>query len=359
MDRELTAGALDPSEALTFRRTDAAARIPHHLSLWHLFQALLDDPGALQAFCDTDPVGGLAAPRRIRNDLELQVGVDTVWVVAPYVEVHASAAQGRACNAHLDRLLLRHLPHVSRAGDEDLVALDQVDEVPLEVVLEALDVIPDLLRYIRRQVGLDTPDTYVVEHHPRACDGLEDGLYALPLAEGVEDRGESPQLEHKEAYGRDVAGKPHELAHEDADVLGPWWYLHVEQVLDSEAVAVLVVHVGEVVEPVGHRDHCGIHAVLGDLLLAAVQVAHYRIAPDHRLPVELQDKPEEPVHGRMLRTHVHVYGLEPELVPDIWAYEAAARRLGEGALVFSSAFFSKHTLTSIPRRFAWCLSRSS
>src|SRR5215217_9428072 len=162
MDRVLTAGALDPSEAITFGRTDAAARIPHHLALWHLFQALFDDPDALQALGDTDPVGGFDVARRIRNDLELQVGVDTVWVVAPYVEVHAGAAQGRACNAHLDRPLLRHLPHVSRAGDEDLVALDQVDEVPLEVVLEALDVIPDLLRYIRRQVGLDTPDTYVV-----------------------------------------------------------------------------------------------------------------------------------------------------------------------------------------------------
>src|ERR671920_492152 len=231
MDRVLTTGALDPSEAITFGRTDAAARISHHLALWHLFQALLDDPDALQALGDTHPVGSFHVARRIRNDLELQLGVDAVWIVDPYVEVHTCAAQGGAGNAHLYRLLLSHPPHVSRAGDEDLVALDKVDEVPLEVGLEALDIFPDLLRYVWRQVGLDAPDAYVVEHHPSTRDGLEDGLYALPLAEGVEDRGESPELEHEEADGRDVAGQPHELAHQDADVFGPRWYLHVEQVL--------------------------------------------------------------------------------------------------------------------------------
>src|SRR5688572_25904244 len=106
MDRVLTAGALDPTEALAFGRTDAAARIPHNLALRHLFQALLDEPDALQALGDTDPVGGFDVARRIRDDLELQFGVDAVWIVAPDVEVHAGAAQGWARDAHLDRLLL-------------------------------------------------------------------------------------------------------------------------------------------------------------------------------------------------------------------------------------------------------------
>src|SRR5919106_1050279 len=133
MDRVLTAGALDPSEALTFGRTDAAAGISHHLALWHLFQALLDYPDALQALGDTDPVRSFHVARRIRYDLELQLGVDAVWIVHSDVEVHACAAQGGAGHAHLYSLLLRHLSHVSRTGDKDLVALDKVDEVPLEV----------------------------------------------------------------------------------------------------------------------------------------------------------------------------------------------------------------------------------
>src|ERR671916_2759430 len=119
MDRVLATGALDPSEAITFGRTDAAARISHHLALWHLFQALLDNPDALQALGDSDPVGSFYVARGIRNDLERQLGVDAVWIVDPYVEVYACAAQGGAGHAHLDRLFLRHLSHVSRAGDKD------------------------------------------------------------------------------------------------------------------------------------------------------------------------------------------------------------------------------------------------
>src|SRR5215210_3938341 len=146
VDGVLTARALDPSEALTLGRPDAAARVPQYLALRHLLQTLLDDADALQALRDANPVRGFDVAGRIGYDLELQLGVDTVRIVDPDVEVHARAAKSRARYAHLDRLLLRHLPDVARAGDEDLVALDQVYEIPLEVGLQTLDIIPDLLR---------------------------------------------------------------------------------------------------------------------------------------------------------------------------------------------------------------------
>ena len=99
--------------------------------------------------------------------------------------------------------------------------------------------------------------------------------------------------------------------------LGPRRDLHVEQVLDRQARSRARWHVVEVVQPVRQGDDRRVHAVLGDLLLAAVQVAHHGIAPHDGLPVELQDEPQEPVHRRVLRPHVHVHGLEPELVPDV------------------------------------------
>jgi hypothetical protein len=55
-----------------------------------------------------------------------------------------------------------------------------------------------------------------------------------------------------------------------------------------------------------------------------VQVAHHGIAAYDGLPVELEYEPEEPVHRRVLRPHVHVYGLEPELVADVGGGEPAA-----------------------------------
>ncbi len=150
-----------------------------------------------------------------------------------------------------------------------------------------------------------------------------------------------------------MARQPHELAHQDPNVLGPRRDLDVEQIFYSEYVAVLVVHVGEVVQPVGQGDDGRVHAVLGDLLLAAVQVAHHGVAPDDGLAVELQDEPQEAVHGRVLRAHVHVYGFEAELVAHVRGGEATGGRLGQRALLFGATFFAKHLSTSVLRRCAW------
>src|SRR5215208_2548583 len=302
--RELAPRALDAPEALALGRPDAAAHVRHHSTLGHLLEALLDDLDALQALPDSNPVRSLNIARRVGYDVELQLGVDTVGVVESDVEVDAGAPQGRPGQAHLDGLLLRHLGDAAGTGDEDLVSLDEINEVRLEVLLQALYETPDLLRDVRRQIRLDPPDADVVEHHPRASHRLEDALYALPLPKGVEDRGERPELEQQEPDGRDVARQPHELAHQHPDVLRPRRDLHIQEILDRKDVAVLVVHVGEVVEPVGHGDDGRVHAVLGDLLLAPVQIPHDRVAPHHGLPVELQDQPQEPVHRGVLRAHV-------------------------------------------------------
>src|SRR3712207_8831548 len=51
--------------------------------------------------------------------------------------------------------------------------------------------------------------------------------------------------------------------------------------------------------------------------------SHYGIAPHHGLPIELQDQPEKPVHRRVLWPHVHVHGLEAELIPHVGVDETA------------------------------------
>jgi hypothetical protein len=114
-----------------------------------------------------------------------------------------------------------------------------------------------------------------------------------------------------------VARQAHELGHEDAYRVRARRYLQVQQILYRQTIAVLHVHVGEVVEPVGQGDDGRIHPVLGELLLAAVQIAHDGIAAHDRLPVELQDEAQEAVHRRVLRAHVQVNRLEGELVPHV------------------------------------------
>src|SRR5215210_696495 len=251
---ELAARALHPPEAVALGRPQTSPEIPENLALRHLLQALLDELDALQTLPDPDPVRSSNVARRVGYHVELQLGVDAVRVVKPDVEVHAGAPQRRPGQTHLKCLLRGQLPDAAGARDEDLVTLDQVHEVGLEMPLQTLDVLPDLLRHALWQIGLDAPDADVVEHHPRPGDRLEDVLDPFPLPEGVQDRRERAEFEHQEAYGGDVARQPHELAHENPDVLRPRWYLDVQQVLDRQTVPVLVEHVGEVVEPVSERD---------------------------------------------------------------------------------------------------------
>src|SRR3712207_7096129 len=71
--------------------------------------------------------------------------------------------------------------------------------------------------------------------------------------------------------------------------------------------------------------------------------SHYGIAPHHGLPIELQDQPEKPVHRRVLWPHVHVHGLEAELIPHVGVDETAARPFAQSHTLRRS-LFAKHLL---------------
>lgn len=315
--RELPARALHPPEPVALLRPEPAPRVAEDRPLGHLLDNLLDQPDALEDLADADPVARRDVSGLVGDHVEVELRVDAVGVVAPRIERDARPPKRRSRNPDLNGLLRRHPPDAPRAGDVDLVPDDKVHDVRLKARPEPVHVLVDLLKQPGRHVGLHPADPDVVEHHPCAADRLKEALDLLPLAERIQDGRKRSKLQHKEPERRDMARKAHKLAHEHAQVLRPRRYLHVEQVLDRQAVAVLVEHARQVVEPVGERDDLRVHPVLGDLLLRAVQVAHNRVAPHHRLAVELQDKPQETVHRRVLRPHVHVHRLKAELVPDI------------------------------------------
>src|SRR5918998_801061 len=339
----LAARRLGPAEAFAFCRAYAAPCVPQHLALGQVLQDLLDDPDALLYLAYPHPVRSLDVARLVGDHVEVHVRVPAVRVIPAHVEAYPGTAQGRSREAHLDGLLLCQLPDTPRAGDEDLVALYEVYEVRLDALLQPLHELPDLLRYPLREVGLHAADADVMEHHPGAGDGFHDVLRALALPEGVQDGREGAELEEQEAYGGNVAHEAAQLGRQDAQGLRPRRYLDAHEVLYRHAVPVLHRHVVEVIQPVRDGNDRRVHAVLGDLLLAAVQVTHYGIAPHHGLTVELQDEPEEPVHRRVLRSHVHVYGLEPELVADVGGGEPGALPPAQTNLL-GTAFFVEHLL---------------
>src|SRR5215207_3542299 len=297
---------LCPAEAVPLRRPYTAAQVRHNLTLGQILKDLLYHPDALLHLADPDPVRGLDVTSLVSDYVEVEVLVPAVRVIAAHVVAHPGTPQGRPREAHLDSLLLRHLADAPRAGDKDLVPLYKVHEVRLEALLKALYVLPHLLGHTLREVGLHAPDADVVKHHPRPGDSLEHVLYTLPLPEGIQDRGERTKLQQEEAYGGDMAHDAPELVQQGAYSVGAGGYLRVQKVLDRHAIAILHGDVVHVVYTVRNRDDRRVHAVLGDLLLAPVQVAHHGVAPHHGLAIELEDQAQKPVHRGMLGAHVHL-----------------------------------------------------
>src|ERR671933_1100158 len=205
VDRVLAARRLHLSEAVTFRRPETAAQIRHDLPFGQVLEDLLYHPDALAHLTDPDPIRGLDIPGLVRDDVEVEVLVPAVGIVAAHVVAHTGASQGRSRKAHLDSFLLRHLPNVPGASDEDLITLYEVYKVRFEALFQAFYVLPNPLGHALWEVGLHASDANVVKHHPRACYGLEHILYTLALPESVQDRGERPELQQQEAYGGNVA----------------------------------------------------------------------------------------------------------------------------------------------------------
>ena len=80
--------------------------------------------------------------------------------------------------------------------------------------------------------------------------------------------------------------------------------LHFEQLLDRQDEDELVVLEGEVVDPRRVRDPLPPRLVLHVLLEAGVEVADHGAQSDDLLAVQVDDEPEDPVGGGMVRPEV-------------------------------------------------------
>ena len=91
------------------------------------------------------------------------------------------------------------------------------------------------------------------------------------------------------------------LEEDRADPLGPGRRLDVHQLLGGEDERHLVGEAAQPVDAVDQRGDLRVGADLGELLVAAVHVAHDRLGRDDLLAVELGDDAQRAVGGRVLR----------------------------------------------------------
>jgi hypothetical protein len=140
--------------------------------------------------------------------------------------------------------------------------------------------------------------------HARARHRLVHVEQVFPLAEAVDQHVHRAAVEAVRAQPQQVVEQPGDLGEHDADVLRADRHLDAHQLLDGQAVGVLVAHHRDVVQPVHVGQRLDVGAGLGQLLGGAVQQADVRVGALDHFAVELQHQAQHAVRGRVLRAEV-------------------------------------------------------
>ena len=148
------------------------------------------------------------------------------------------------------------------------------------------------------------PDLEVAGVHPRAGDQLEEVEDQVALAEAVPEHRDRPELERGGAEVDEVGVDPGELPERHPHPRRLARDLELEQLLDREHEDELVVLEGDVVDARRVGDPLPPGLLLHGLLEPGVQVADHGREPDDVLAVQVDDQPEHPVRGRVVRAEV-------------------------------------------------------
>ena len=106
-----------------------------------------------------------------------------------------------------------------------------------------------------------------------------------------------------------MGGDAGHLAADDADRLATGRKLPAHEFLNSQGVGDVVGEGSEVVETVRVGDELVVLHVLGDLLVAAMQVTDHRLGLHDQLAVEVEDDLEHPVRRGVGGAEIQRHGL--------------------------------------------------
>lgn len=118
-----------------------------------------------------------------------------------------------------------------------------------------------------------------------------------------------------------------DLSKQGSNPFGTLRHLDVQQLLDREREALLVGHHGAVIQPIKVGQGLQVCFVLAQLLGSSVQQADVGVGAHNLLAVELEDKAQHTVGGRVLGTEVD------RVVTDLAPCYGAVARLLARALV--------------------------
>ena len=138
----------------------------------------------------------------------------------------------------------------------------------------------------------------------------------------------------KAADAEQVRGDARDLAADHADGLPARRQRPAHELFHGQRVGHVVRDGREVIQPIRVGDELVVVHVLGDLFVAAMQVADVRRGLGDDLAIELEDEPQHPVRRRVRRPHVEDE-LFPEEIRRVAAVSlSAGLRAGEGIGMF-------------------------
>jgi hypothetical protein len=256
--------------------------------------------------------------------LELDPVVRPVRLHPAKVEGHAGGAQERARDSPRDGVLRGERPHADHAIHEDAVAGDEgVD------LVQHLPRLREGLAHLDAEgvgkIGLDPAHPAVGDGQARPRDVLHELPQELARLDHVEEHGHGAHLHGGGTHAGEMVADPRDLAHDHANVLAPLRDLDAEELFHRGGVGEVVDEGRDVVQPVRVGDGIVVRARLAVLLEGAVEIADLHLGLDHRLAVELRKDADDPVHGRMRRTHVDVEVLAARSRPGSLSQKQLAR----------------------------------
>src|SRR6516164_7785197 len=275
------------------------------LPIWsvELRDALSHDAHRLAHFFHADAVPVVAVAVLADRNIEVHFGVAFIGLRLAQVPRRAGAADHHAGKTPLPGLLQRHHTDVDIALLEDTVAREQAIEVIdhfQEGVAERLDVVDQLWR----QVLVHAADTKECRVHARARRALVKHHQLFALFETPQRRGERTNVHRLRSDVEKMRQETADLAVEHADQLAAARHLDAQQLFGRKAKRVLLVHRGDIVEPVEIRDRLQIGLMFDQFFGSAMEQTDVRIDTLDNLSIKFQHKSKYAVGRRMLGAEV-------------------------------------------------------
>ena len=300
MDQLLHAG-----EHLLFVRQNNLAIVHADRAAGQLGQALVEQAHALSHLLHPHEVAVITVSHLAVRHIKVELIINEVRMRLAQVVLDVAAAQVRACQAKIYRFLPTDHADVLCSIDKNLVASQQLVRLA-NGRADFLGELGQFVRPTRRQITRQPANARVCRREPRPGQSLNQVVYFFALGERVQEHRQRSNVHRKRPEAKQMRRDAGQLAANHPDVLAAFRQLVVnaKQLLHRQRVGNVVGQRRKVIEPISVRSELVIRHVLGDLLVAAMQVTNFRISLRDNLAVEFEHQPQHTVRCRVRRSHV-------------------------------------------------------